>query len=159
VSPADDDVSVGAPLRVLALVIAAGSFAVVGWLVAHAWWLFTDGLAGRVPMNKSTISTFLLIVVFLLPMIHRLWRVARSGVDPEPERKVIDAIESRALLEAVERHDRLRMDAQGLVGEEVGGVLNAESRPSSRDPHLDEPTGRGDEARIDARTKERGAPG
>jgi hypothetical protein len=155
--PADDDVNVAAPLRVLALVIAAGSFAVVGWLVAHAWWLFTDGLAGRVPMDKSTISTFLLIVVFLLPMIHRLCRVALRGVDPEPERKVIDAVESRALLEAVERHDLL-LEAQRLAAEEER-VLNAERAPKAGTRAATSPPTAADEARIAARMKERGDPG
>jgi hypothetical protein len=80
-------------------------------------------------------------------MIRRLWRVARSGVDPEPEREVVAAVESQAFLEALERHDRLRLEAQRVTAEEADGVVNAERSPEGRDPRLDEPTDHGYEAK------------
>jgi hypothetical protein len=149
-------VRVATPLRVVALVMAAGLVGFAGWMVMMAWTMFTEGWAGQVPIDPLTIWALLIGVPFLLVVSRRLWRVARSGVDPEPEREVVDAVESRAFVEAVERHDRLRMEAQRLAAEEAGGVVNAERRPEARDPRLDGPSDVAD--RIAARVKE-GGPG
>jgi hypothetical protein len=135
----DHVVRVATPLRVVALVMAAGLVGFAGWMVMMAWTMFTEGWAGRVPMDKPIIWSLLIGVPFLLAVSRRLWRVARSGIDPEPEREVAAAVESRALLEAVERHDRLRMEAQRLAEEEAGGAVNAERHPEARAPRLDEP--------------------
>jgi len=134
---------VGAPLRVLALIMTAGLVGFAGWMVRMAWRMFIEGWTGRVPMERSLIWSLLVGVFLLLPVSRRLWRVAWSGVDPEPEREVVATVESRALLEAVERHDQLRMEAQRLAEAEAGGALNAERRPEGQAPPLYEPTDRG----------------
>ena len=69
-----------------------------------------------------------------------------SGVEPDSEDRAIAAAESRAFLEAVERHDRL-LEAQRLAAENADGDLNGEH------------TGRGFEAKIATGMKERGDPG
>ena len=108
---------------------------------------FSDVLAGRVPNDMGAFPwLFLTLVVLLSPIIRRLWLVARRGLDPEAEGEVIDAVESRAFLEAVERHDLL-LEAQRLAAEKADVDLDGE------------PTDRGFEARIAARMKERGDPG
>jgi hypothetical protein len=128
-------------LRVVSLVVAAGLTGFAGWLVTIAWRLVADAWAGRAPMDGSFIGIILCLAAFL-PMIRKTWLTARRGVEPAVERKEIAAIESRAFLEAVERHDRLRMDER-LAAEEAGGVVNAQRRPEARDPRLDEPSDRG----------------
>ena len=96
---------VSAPLRVVALVMAVGLAGFAGWVLWMAWSLFADGWTGRAPMEKRWIGGLLIAVPLLLVPARRLWLVARRGVDPEPEGEVIGAVESRAFLEAVERHD------------------------------------------------------
>jgi hypothetical protein len=128
-------------LRVVSLVVAAGLTGFAGWLVTLAWRLVADAWAGRTPMDLSFIGIILCLAAFI-PMIRKMWLTARRGVEPAVERKEIAAIESRAFLEAVERHDRLRMDER-LAAEEAGGVVNVERRPEARDPRLDEPSDRG----------------
>jgi hypothetical protein len=146
-------------VRVVALVMAASLVGLAGWLVAYGWRMFTDVLAGRVSKDVAAYTWPLLALIVLLPpVVRRLWLVARRGVDPESEGEGIEAVESRAFLEAVERHDRL-LEAQRLAAEEVGGDLDAESRPEGLSPPPCEPTDRGYEARIAARMKERGDPG
>ena len=143
-------------VRVVALVMVAGLVGLAGWLVAYGWRTFTDVLEGRIPKDVAAYTWPLLALIVLLPpVVRRLWLVARRGVDPESEGEGIEAVESRAFLEAVERHDTL-LEAQRLAAEEVGGDLNAESRPEDQASPLYEPTGRGYEARIAAPMKERG---
>ena len=105
-------------MRVTALVMAAGLVGFSGWVVVESWKLLVDVLDGRIPRNVATpIWSLLIVVVFLLPFIRRLWLVARRGVDPEDKREGTDAVESRAFLEAVERHDRL-LDASRRHGDD-----------------------------------------
>lgn len=120
---------VDVPLRVVALVMAVGLVSFAGWMLWMAWTLFVDGRTGRIQKDLAVLAGSLLLALpLLLVPARRLWLVARRGVDPEPEGEVIDAVESRAFLEAVERHDRL-LEAQRLAAEEAGGELNAERRP------------------------------
>ncbi|MFL5385685.1 MAG: hypothetical protein ACJ8GN_24480 [Longimicrobiaceae bacterium] len=127
---------VDAALRVGAFIVAAG---IVG---LGAWWLFADWVAGA-PMSASSIWFFLFWVAFSFPVIRELWLVASQGFDRGPDAA---ETESRAFLEAVDRHDRL-LEAQRLAAEKADGDLNGE------------PADRGSEAKIGARMKERGDPG
>lgn len=107
-------------MRVAALVLAAGLTGLGGWIVFYAGSLLIDWLAGRIPKEVATpILLPLALCIFLPSVIRRLWRVARWGVDLTPEN--IEAIESHAFLEAVERHDRLvearRSAAEGVQDE------------------------------------------
>jgi hypothetical protein len=145
-------------LRVVALVVLAGLTGFAGWLVTLAWKMVADAWAGRVPLDTSLLGIILCLAAFC-PVIRKMWLAARRGVEPAVERKEIAAIESRAFLEAVERHDRLRMDAQRLAAEEAGGVVHAERREEAEDPRLDEPSDRGEQARIADRMNEREDPG
>jgi len=140
-------------LRVVALVVLAGLTGMAGWMVVFAWRHLAE--------QRTDISYIwvILSLAALCPMIRKMWLTARRGVAPALDAKEIAAVESRAFLEAVERHDLLRTDAQRRAAEEAGGVVNAERRPEARDSRLDEPIDRGDEARIAARMKERGDPG
>jgi hypothetical protein len=141
---------VDAGLRVVAFIVAAGFVGFLGSLLAAAW----------VYWDTAFIWIFLLFATFLFPLVRRLWLAVRQGVEPglANDRDEIDAIESRAFLEAVERHDRL-VEAQRLAAEEAGGVLNAERRPEGQAPPLSESTDRGYETKIAARMEERGDPG
>ena len=140
-------------LRGVALVVLAGLTGMAGWMVVFAWRHLAE--------QRTDISYIwvILSLAALCPMIRKMWLNARRGVAPALDAKEIAAAESRAFLEAVERHDLLRTDAQRRAAEEAGGVVNAERRPEARDSCLDEPIDRGDEARIAALTKERGDPG
>jgi len=140
-------------LRVVALVVLAGLTGMAGWMVVFAWRHLAE--------QRTDISYIwvILSLAALCPMIRKMWLTARRGVAPALDAKEIAAAESRAFLEAVERHDLLRTDAQRRAAEEAGSVVNAERRPEARDSRLDEPIDRGDEARIAARMKERGDPG
>ena len=128
--PDDHVAQVAVPLRGVALVMAAGLVGFAGWMVWMAWRGFIEGWTGRVPMDGSMIGAFLLALPFLLVPARRLWLVARRGGDPEPEAEVVGAVESRAFLEAVERHDRLLAERQAVGGAEGGG----ESDLTSGDP-------------------------
>ena len=141
---------VDAGLRVVALIVAVGFVGFLGSLLAAAW----------VYWDTAFIWVFSVFATFLFPLLRRLWLAARQGVEPglANDRDEIDAIESRAFLEAVERHDRL-VEARRLAAEEAGGVLNAECRPEGQAPPLSESTDRGCETKIAARMKERGDPG
>jgi hypothetical protein len=134
---------VDAALRVVAFVVAAGLVVIAVWYVAPAWGMFVDWWAGRAPMDTDFIWKLLAFAALLLLPIRKLLLAARHGVEPGVERGELAAIESRAFLEAVERHDRLRMEAQRVAAEEAGGGLNRK------------PTGRGYEAGNAARMKER----
>jgi len=142
-------------LRVVALVVAAGLTGMAVWLVAFAWRLFADQWAGRVPMDTSFIWIILSLAA-LYPVIRKMWLTARRGVNPALDAAEVAAVESRAFLEAVERHDLLRVEAQKQAAAEVGGALETERRPGARE--LDEPGDRDYESRIANRMKERGEP-
>ena len=119
-------------LRVVAFVVAVGLTGFAGWMVSLAWGRVADAWAGREPLDTSFIGMLLCLAAFF-PLIRKMWLTARRGVEPAVERKEIAAIESRAFLEAVERHDRL-LEAQRLA-EEPGGVVNAERPPEARGEH------------------------
>jgi hypothetical protein len=130
---------VDAALRVVAFLVAAG---IIGIVVATAWIPFADWWAGRAPLDLNFISlTLFLLALPLLPLVRRLLRVAIQSFEREPGAA---EIESRAFLEAVERHDRLRMEAQKLTMETAGGGLDTECRPERQAPPLHEPRSRAD---------------
>jgi hypothetical protein len=137
----DHVVHVAVPLRVVALVMAVGLVGFTGWIMWMTWTLFAEGVIGRIRIGGFLIA----VPVLFLPLARRLWLAARRGVDPEPEGEVIDAVESRAFLETMERHDRL-LEAQRLSAEEAGGDVRAERRPEAQDSRPDEPTDRDDES-------------
>jgi hypothetical protein len=147
-------VHVAAPIRVLALVMAAGLVGSAVWIGVLGWPLIADLWAGRAPGFISLAEYLLPFLPLPLLLSYRLLRVARGLDTPLRERDMAE-FESRAFLEAVERHDRLRMEAQRLTAEEAGGVVDQ----GGGKPRLDEPTDCGYEAKIAARMKERGDPG
>lgn len=117
---------VAMPLRVLALVMATAPIGLAGWIL---WFVYTelpDEWAG-LPRHWGDISVFLLVCLFIIALLYlasRLYAVARSGVEPRSEHEVMEAVASRAFIEAVERYDR-QLEAQRLAAEEAGGGLNA----------------------------------
>jgi hypothetical protein len=113
--------NVDASLRVIAFCTAAGLTGIAGWALAYAWRLFA-----RDPMDLSAISTVLLVAAVLLPVIWKMWRAVRHGVKPKLHAAEIAAVESRAFLEAVERHDRLRIEAKKLAAEKADGAPGAD---------------------------------
>lgn len=104
-------------LRVVAVVLIVLFVGIAGWSVTYAWKLFTDVLAGRALKDVAVfIWLFLSLLVFFPPIIRRLYRVARWGADRTK------TIESRAFLEALERHDR-ELEAQRLTAEGIRDEL------------------------------------
>jgi hypothetical protein len=96
-----------------------------------------------------------------LSLVPRLWRSRHRHVDPVTGKDpAIEATESRAMREALERYDRLLSEAQTVSGLEAGGESHPTRLPDEiKDLRFYEPTDRGYEAKIAARMKERGDPG
>ena len=144
--------------RAFAYVLAVGSFGgAVVFPLLTVFTLITGAWPGLVEIAESLLVAAA-VACGCVAMGRLMWRAVRTGVDPPSEDRAIAAAESRAFLEAVERHDTL-LEAQRLVAEEVVGDLDAESRPEGLSPPPREPTDRGYEARIAVRMKERGDPG
>ena len=61
-------------------------------------------------------TLMILLLATLCPVIRKMWRTARRGVKPALDAAEIASTESRAFLEAVERHDHL-LEAQRLAAE------------------------------------------
>jgi len=118
---------VDAALRVVAFLVAAG---LIGIVVAYAWVLFADWWAGRASLDLDLLLLVLFFIALpLFPLIRRLLLTTVRGFDRGPDAA---EIESRAFLEAVERHDRL-LEAQRLATEKADGAVDAE-RPRQGGP-------------------------
>jgi hypothetical protein len=97
--------------------------------------LITEGWGGLEGV-RAMFWTLLFSVPFILFTSYRLWRMGWTGVGQTAEREA-EALESRAFLEALERHDRLRMEAQ--AGAEGEGESDPVSHPEeSGDERVDE---------------------
>ena len=160
-----------APLRVLVCVLAVCLFGlVVRVLLDMALALVTEGWGGLEYMRGMLWEMLIGVPLFLFFTYQWLWRRGWTGVDETAEREA-EAFESRAFLEALERHDRLLAEAQ--AGAEGEGQSDPASRPEeSGDEHVDESTDRYESAArryelaaqrhaaaVAARMKERGDPG
>jgi hypothetical protein len=90
-----------------------------------------------------------------------MWRAVRTGVDPPSEDRAIAAAETRAMLQALERHDLLLGETWTVAGARPGGESSDPTSDTEgiKDERFYEPTDRGYEAKIAARMKERGDPG
>jgi hypothetical protein len=67
VSREDHVIHVAAPLRVLALVMTAGLVGVAGRMVMMVWTMFTEGWAGRAPMDQTALYVILIGIFFFSP--------------------------------------------------------------------------------------------
>jgi hypothetical protein len=156
-----------APLRVLVCVLAVSLFGLAGRVLFDiALTLITEGRGGLEYMRGMLWEILLGVPIVLFISYHWLWRMGWTGVDRTAEREA-EAFESRAILEALERHDRLLAEAQAGGEGESGPVSRPEGSGGER---VDEAAaGRYEsaarryelaaqrhEAAVDARVKERG---
>ena len=139
----------GPAASVLVMMFVFGS-AMTGYfgvdLLRHGDWRSGLGMLGVTAMFLSSVPF--------------LWRSRRGHVDPVTGKdRAIEATESRAMLQALEHHDRLLAEARVVGRVESSGEPGPTRRPDEIEVERSEPTDRGFEAKIAARMKERGDPG